>query len=414
MLSFLKKRSVLVSATTMALIALVFGVSRLARSATTIPTAAVQKKDFIEYLDLRGNVKASKSTVITAPAAAGDLQILWVVPNGTKVKAGEKLVEFDATDTKQSLAQDLSALKSAEAEIEQVKAAAKLKEEADVTEVMKARFAVENARMETKKQEIVSEIEGKEARLKLEDAEHALAQQEATLKADRSASAANLDSKQKKKDAAAFQVERDRKRLAALTLLSPTEGIVVVENNWQAAGPMQQPGPFKAGDRTSPGSAIATIPDASKLQITARVEESQRGRVKLGQAARFKLEAVPGQNYDGRVEEISPTASVDFQAGWPFPKNFTLTLSLAQQDSRLTPGMGANVRVAVDQVAAGLVVPSNAVFRKGGQSVVYVRNGSRFDETVVEIGRRSGDEVLIARGVRDGESVALKDPSVTK
>jgi multidrug efflux pump subunit AcrA (membrane-fusion protein) len=65
-------------------------------------------------------------------------------------------------------------------------------------------------------------------------------------------------------------------------------------------------------------------------------------------------------------------------------------------------------------VANGLVLPSAALFRKEGRTLVYVRRGSKFEETVVEVARRSGDDVLIAQGVKAGDEVALKDPTVPK
>jgi multidrug efflux pump subunit AcrA (membrane-fusion protein) len=73
--------------------------------------------------------------------------------------------------------------------------------------------------------------------------------------------------------------------------------------------------------------------------------------------------------------------------------------------------MSATVRVAVAKIPDGIVIPSSSLFRKAGRTVAYVRHGSRFDETPVEVSRRSGDEVLIAKGLRPGEQVALKDPS---
>jgi multidrug efflux pump subunit AcrA (membrane-fusion protein) len=43
--------------------------------------------------------------------------------------------------------------------------------------------------------------------------------------------------------------------------------------------------------------------------------------------------------------------------------------------------------------------------------VAYVWKGSQFEERAVEVGRRSGDQVLIANGLRAGEQVALRDPT---
>jgi multidrug efflux pump subunit AcrA (membrane-fusion protein) len=105
---------------------------------------------------------------------------------------------------------------------------------------------------------------------------------------------------------------------------------------------------------------------------------------------------------------------MDFGAGWPIPRNFALELSLTGSDPRLTPGMGATIRVAVDRVPDGIVVPTNSLFRKAGRTVAYVRRGSRFEETLVEVARQSGDEALIAKGLQLGDRLALKDPTLAK
>jgi len=414
MARWIRQKRYWVAAAIVIVAATIFGTIRLARSAPKFPMAVVQQKEFVDYVEVRGAVKALKSTVVTAPAGSGDLQILNIVTNGVKVKKGDVVVEFDATTVKQNLALNQSALKSADAEIQQSRAASKLKEEQDLTDVMKARFDVETARMETKKQEIISAIEGAEAKLKLADTEQKLVEVEAKLKADRAAAAADLASKQRKHEQAEFQVKQTEHQLASLTLRSPSNGVVVLEDNWQASGPMQQPAPFKPGDHAWPGATIVELPDTSTLQITARVEEAERGRVQIGQAATIRVDAVPDRSYNGKVGEISTTASPDFNGGWPFPKNFTLEITLPESDARLTPGMGAIVRIAVDRVAQGIVIPAEAIFRKEGRSVVYVRRGSKFEEVAVEVARRSGNEALIAKGIRVGEQLALKDPTQTE
>src|SRR5258708_9220729 len=135
---------------------------------------------------------------------AGDLQMLNRAANGAKVRKGDVLVEFDNTSVKQKLAQDQSALKSAEAEVQQSRAAARLKEEQDLTDVLKAKFDAEKSRVDASKQESVSVIEGEEAKLKLADALQKVTETEAKLNADRSAAAADLASKKQKQDQAAF------------------------------------------------------------------------------------------------------------------------------------------------------------------------------------------------------------------
>src|SRR5207244_3804179 len=201
----------LTGAAAVVLCGIIFGAFRLASPAVKLPTAEVKRKEFVDYLEIRGEVKAIRSVVIAAPYSAGDLQIMKLAANGAKVKKGDVLVEFDDTTVRQKLAQDQSALKSAEAEIQQSRAAARLKEEQDLTDVMKAKFDTQKARLDASKQEIVSVIEGEEAKLKVADAEQKVKETEAKLKADRSAAGADLASKQQKHDQAAFQVQQDER-----------------------------------------------------------------------------------------------------------------------------------------------------------------------------------------------------------
>lgn len=390
---------------------LIFGALRLASPAVKVSTADVKRKEFVDYLEVKGEVKALRSVIIAAPYGAGDLQIMKLAANSAQVKKGDVLVEFDNTTVKQKLAQDQSALKSAEAEIHQARAAARLKEEQDLTDVMAAKFAAQKFRLDATKQEIVSVIEGEEAKLKVADAEQKVKETEAKLNADRTAATADLASKQQKHDQAEFQVQQDERSLAMLTLRAPLDGVVALQNHWQPQGGST---PFKPGDRAWPGAGIAELPDPSTLKISARVEEAERGQLKIGQTGAVRVEAVPDGSFEGRVDTISPTASLDFNAGWPVPRNFSVEVALAKGDARLAPGMGALVRVAVDRVAEGIVIPSAALFRKAGRTVAYVRRGSKFEETTVEVLRRSGDEALIAKGLQPGQQLALKDPTVTE
>jgi len=388
-----------------------FGAFRLVSSTATIPTAEVQRKDFVDTLEIKGEIKALRSKIISGPYSAGDLQIVSIVANSAKVKKGDVLVQFDTTTMQQKLAQDKSTVKSAEAEIQQSQAAARLKEEQDVTDVMNAKYDSEKARMDASKQEILSAIDGEQAKLKVVDAEETLKAAGAKLKADRSSAAADLASKKEKLKQTEFQVQQDERSLESLTLRAPLDGVVALQNHWQPQG---GPTPFKPGDRAWPGMAIAELPDPSSLKISARVEEAERGQLKVGQTTEVHVDAVPDRSLSGRVEAISPTASLDFNGGWPIPRNFSVDVDLSESDPRLTPGMGATVRVAVAKIPGGIVIPPGAVFRKGGRAVTYVQRGSKFEETPVEVSRRNTEEVLLARGLQPGERVALKDPTLPR
>jgi len=388
-----------------------YGGYRYTRSAPNIPTAVVTRSEFVEYVTVQGQVSARKSVTIAAPYEAGDLQIIKLARNGSEVKKGEVVVQFDATTAAQNLAQDKSALKSAEEEIKQSQAQARLKEEKDLTDVLKARYDMQSAQLDASKQEIVSKIDGAEANLKLEDAKQKLQEAETKLKSDHESDAADIADKRQKSEQAAYSVQQAERGLTGLTLRTPIDGYVTLQANWRASGPMGNPIPFRQGDRAWAGAAIIELPDLSTMEIGGRIDETQRSQVQPGQAASVRVDAIPDKEFSAKVAQISEIASVDFSGGWPFPRNFGVDFSIAHSDPRFRPGMHATIRIAVDRIEDGVVAPAEAMFRKSGASVAYVLHGSEFREQPVEITRRSSGQVLIAKGLQPGQRVALRDPT---
>jgi HlyD family secretion protein len=386
----------------------VLGAVRYSNRWPRVPTFEVRRGEFIDSLQFRGEVKAMKSLTLSAPADAGDLQIMKIASDGTQLKKGDLVVQFDNTKTKQDLAQDRSVLKSAEAEIEQAQAQARLAEEEDVTAVMKAGFDLAAAKLDAGKQEIVSKIEGAEADLKVADAQQKLHEVEEKSKADRAVNQATIESKVEASKKAAYDVQRAERALTKMTLSAPASGMISLVSLWHLEGES----PFKPGDRAWPGAPIAEFPDVSTLRISARADETERGRLALNETVNALLDAIPDRQFTGKIEQISTIATIDFSAGWPIPRNFDLQIALDQFDVRLKPGMTAQLTVVVDRVPEALTIPVEACFQKSGRSVVYVWQGSRFQERIVEVGRRSRDRLLIARGVSASERLALKDPTV--
>ena len=218
-----------------------------------VATFQVQRGEFLDAVQFRGQLKAMKSVTITAPANAGDLQILKIAADGAPVKKGDVVVEFDPSKTRQDLAQDQSILKSAQAEIEQVRAQGRLTEEADTTAAMKAKYDVELAKLEASKSEVVSRIEGAEAKLKLADAEQSLRLAEAQLKSDIAINRATIDGKKNASRKADFDANRAATALAAMTLRAPSDGSISLLSVWHNGGES----PFKAGERAWPGTPLA-------------------------------------------------------------------------------------------------------------------------------------------------------------
>ena len=382
-----------------------------AGTAPNVTMSTVTSGDFVDYIQIRGDIRPAKSVVLAAPLqAGGEMQILKLVKNGSAVKTGDVVVEFDATTLRQRLQDRKSELTQALKEIEQTQAQHKIVAEQQATALMKAKYDVDRAKLDLGKRDLVSRIEYEGAKLSLGDAEQRLKETEAKAISSKAGADAELMGKFRKRDKAQYDVDRTNASIEALILKAPADGIVNVLENPRSGGPFGGGVEFREGDRAWPGASILELPDLSTIRLEARLDESDRGRLKVGQVASVKIEAVPGNDFTAKVNLISVLARVDFSSGWPPVRNFDLGLVLDEHDPRIRPGMTATARIAADRMPNMTLVPAEAIFQKDGRPIVYKLNGSKFDEQTIEIVRRGREQAAVGSGVAVGDKLAARRP----
>ena len=380
--------------------------------ATSVQTAEVRRGDFTDVLVVPGSIKPLRSVVLTAPSRGGmaDPRIIKLARNGAAVKKGDVVIEFDVAQLQQTLNERRSELKRTEAEIERVRAQARLQEEQNLTDVAKARYDVERARLAITTEGLVSKVEAEQNKLAILDAEQKLHENEEKLKSGRTIASADLDAARQKRDKALADVKEVEGQIAVMKVIAPVDGMVALQENWRASGPFGGSNrEFREGDRAWPGAPIVEIPDLSRVLASARIGEADRGRLRVGQDVTLRLDALPDRELSGQVGDISTLAKPDYSS-WPPERNFDVTVKLSQSDPRLRGGMSASIRIVVDRVPASLLLPVKALFDKAGKTVAYVRTRRGFEQRVVDISRRGRDEAAIASGLKVGERVALEDP----
>ena len=376
-------------------------------AAVDVPTTEVVKGEFIDYLQVRGEVKAVRSVALTVPTTGGgDLQIVELAKNGMAIKKGDVVVRFDPMTVQRTLNDRRSEFKQADEEISKTQAQYRIQEQQGQTDLTKARYDVRRAELDVVPHEFLSRMEREQKEIALKDAKTRLAEAERKLKALHDIEKAELASKIQKRDKARFDMEYAERQLGGLEILAPVDGVVAIMPNWRSCCP---PPDFKPGDRAWPGQIIAEVPDLSTLRVTAKLEEAERGRMQPGQQVVVRADAIPDKEMVGKIGDISALARVDF-SNWPPQRNFEMVVELEQIDARLRPGMNTSVRVAVDRVADVILIPARAVFEKEGRSVAYVQRSRGWDERLVQIERRGQEQLVVRAGVQPGDRVALKDP----
>jgi multidrug resistance efflux pump len=380
-------------------------------AASKVETAEVVRGDFVDLLTLRGEVKAVRSVVIAAPSGAGELQIVQLAKNGTEVKKGEVVAQFDRTNGERQLAEKRSLLRQAQAEIERAQAQARLQEEGTLTEQMKGQYEVERAKLDVGTRDVISKLEGEKAVLKLSDAEQKVREVDAKLGATRAAGRAELNALIQKRDKARADVELEERRLAALTLRAPIDGLMTLGQNWRAGGPFGGR-EWRSGDRAWPGAVLGELPELASPYVLAKIDEIDRGRLKSGMDATVIVEALPGVELPSKLTAFSTLAKPDYTS-WPPPRMFDATVDLDKPDSRLRPGMTGSIRVPLERLSRTLLVPNRALMQPGGSPYVFVATRRGFEKRPVVVARRNAEQAAISEGLQEGDRVALENPERT-
>jgi HlyD family secretion protein len=390
----------------------VAGAAALKRDKTPsgLPTAVVTKGTFIDFLQIRGEIKPIHSVVLTAPSSGTDLQIVDIAKNGARVSAGDVVVEFDPTVQQRTLETKRSELKQAESEIEKAEAELKRRVQAARSELDEARKAVERARLDVEGNELRPRIDAENFVIALSDADEHVRELVQKVEGERIAAAADVAIARQKRDKAQFDLSETERITDSLKIRAPAGGAISLLPNFRAGGPFSRAAPeFKRGDRAWFGAAIAELPDLTAVQMTARVDEFDRGRLQPGSTVRVRVDAVPDRDLTGTLQDISVIAKPDFTV-WPPVRNFDLVVAISDVDPRLRSGMSAAWRVALDSMPNVLLLPVAAVFQRGTAAVAYVVSGRAIESRTVTVLRRGRDQVAIASGVREGERVSLREP----
>ena len=197
-----------------------------------------------------------------------------------------------------------------------------------------------------------------------------------------------------------------------MVIVAPIDGIVNLLPNFRAGGSFgQSPPRFKEGDSAWTGAAIAEIPDLSEMRIELKLEEVDRGKLKVGQPVKIRVDAIPDKEFTAELDWISPIAALIFKGFGNSDKVFPCRATLKNLDPRLRPGMSASAEIIIERQPSALLIPSRASFIDKGKPAVYVQQGQQFIKRTIEVGRRNEEDLVVLNGLKEGEMVTLENPA---
>lgn len=157
----------------------------------------------------------------------------------------------------------------------------------------------------------------------------------------------------------------------------------------------------EAGDKVQAQTQVATIVDTSDFYIYVSVNEIDAQQLKVGQSVDMTINAL-NLNTTGKVSDISVEGTVSNST-----TNFTVKISLDEQNASFRTNMSAQVDIAVADAADALSVPIDAVQTVNGMKVVMVKKDTAYTATEVETGISNASYIQITSGLSEGDIVGV-------
>jgi len=328
-------------------------------------TARVVRRDFSSTVLATGSVKPQVGAEVRVGARiSGKVEHLYA-NIGDHVKKGQVIAELEKADLKAAVSKAQAEVKVAEAKVADARSRAKL------------------AGLEYQRQ----------LNLIKEDFTSRQAVDKALKEKESARAGLNLAGEQL--NAARAALQESRVKLSYATITAPISGVIASVSTQQ-------------GETVSAGlnaPTFVTIIDLNRIQVDAFVDETDIGKIKVGQRAIFTVDSYPNKDFAGAVSAIYPKAVIQDNV-----VNYDVVIDISSPfKNLLRPDMTASVTIYQEERKGILMIPQKAVEREGGNKFVLVKMP---DDTLqrkkVKTGIRSGNDIEIVSGLNEGDVVVIE------
>jgi RND family efflux transporter MFP subunit len=377
-----------------------------ASAAEAALTAPVKQGDFKVTVTTTGELRARKFVQIQGPnsqsAQVYQTKINWMVPEGTVVKAGDKIAELDRAPAATRLSSVTLEVQKAQAEFTNASLDSTLNLANAREDVRNAEYALEEKKLAKEQAQYEAPTIKRQAEIDYEKAQRAFEQAKRNLDtktkqavAKMTVSGADLGRRQN-------DLKMVQEAIAGFTITAPSPGMVIYVREWN--------GKKKGiGSQWSPWDpTVATLPDLNEMESQTYVNEVDVRKLAVGQKVAISLDSDPTKRLQGKVTAV---ANVGEQRPNQDSKVFEVKVEVLKADTTLRPGMTTSNAIEIAAVPNVLSVPLEAVTTEGGYSYVYKRSGRTTVRQMIETGAMNDNEIVVRKGLTKDDRVFLTPPA---
>lgn len=392
------KRWIVITAVSVAVVALVIVAVAATRGGTKIDPiklAKVEKGDLAKSVVATG--KITPITKVEIKSKASGIVTKLYVDTGDHVKEGQVLAELDRVEIQAQVNSSKAQLLSSQANLKSAEAdETRARVDAQGVDIPTLQRAYERAQ-EMSKDGVVSQAT-------LDDAQRGYIM--AVNKRD--VARAQLTVNKAKVAQAEAEVEKDeaslkqfQEQLSYTTITAPIDGVVLSRD-------------VEVGDAVSSilvlgsgATLVMTLGDTSEVYVKGKVDESDIGKVYLGQPARIRVETFKDKTFTGHVTKISPMGVEKDNV-----TTFEVRVSINNPGGELKAEMTANAEIILDEHHNVLMIPEGAImYDKDKKASVDIPVPSAKDgmkKIAVNIGISNGVKTEVLSGLKEGDQVVLQ------
>lgn len=393
-----RKRTIIISV--VALVVLIFagaliGFSRGGTKIDSTKLAKVERGDLAKSVVATG--KVTPITKVEVKSKASGIVKKLYVEYGDRVKKGQLLAQLDKEEIQAQVDQSRAALQAAQANLASSQAdyeRAKVDAEGPDVPLLKRQY---DRSVEMAKDGVVSASSLDDADKNYQMAlnkQNVAKAQVTVLKAKIAQSQGELSRDQ-------ANLKQLEEQLSYTDIVSPIEGIVLSRD-------------VEVGDAVSSilvlGSSstlVMTLGDISEVYVKGKVDESDIGKVYLGQPARIKVESFKDKTFNGKVTKISPMGVEKDNV-----TTFEVRVSINNPGGELKAEMTANAEIILEEHKNVLQIPEGALIydkdKKASVDIPDTRAKDGMKKVAVDIGISNGAKTEVLSGLKEGDEVVLQ------
>lgn len=366
-----------------------------------LATYRVVNSDFENIVSVDGCIEPLNSITIACPRYV-DGTILSIVEDGAFVEAGDTLCVLEDKSLLEEYQGIETELKNAEMDLEKIKADQALQYALLEAEVKNNEAETQIANLDSLQLKFNS---SNQRHIKELELQITLIQKNKLQKRFKSLAIIQ----QSEIRGQELQIQRLKNRLETaqgrineMALISPAAGMVIIAKHYITQKKMT------VGDPVWNNMPIIIIPANKELKVKIDASEESFKRISETNEVEYTFDAMPDNKAWGKIVKKSPV-------GRPVKENskvkiFEMEASVDSFGTLPEPGFTCNCEILLKRVEDTIVIPQVAVFEQDSMKVVYVVKSNGFELRQVQTGLSSPKEIIITRGLRRKEEIALSKP----